>query len=370
MTQATLPKILLIDDKPPNLLALSDILKDVEAELVTATSGNEALAFMTQHAFALVLLDVQIPGMDGLEVASLLRQSDTTKHTPIIFVTTFAKDETLMFKGYEAGAVDFIHKPIVPEILRSKTKVFLDLDKCKRQIELKVAELEGFASMAAHDLKAPLRVARQFCEFLKQDNVDTLDAKSLNDCDRIVTSMVRMTQLVDDLLDFAQAGQHDTTLQPVQLGDITDHVLSSLAGAIKDADARVAVGTLPTVLGDETGLTQLIQNLVDNAIKFRGEHSPVVGVSAERHADMWQVSVKDNGIGIKPSDHEKIFAAFKRLHNVSKFPGTGIGLATCAKVVERLGGRIWVESAPGEGTTFHFTLQTVECQAATGTEGR
>ena len=135
---------------------------------------------------------------------------------------------------------------------------------------------------------------------------------------------------------------------------------------IEEAGARVVVGTLPTVLGDQTGLTQLLQNLVENAIKFRGERSPVVEVFAERHDHLCQVSVKDNGIGIKPGLHDKIFTAFKRVHVVSEYPGTGLGLATCAKVVERLGGRIWVESEPGEGATFHFTLQAVKSQSSLG----
>jgi len=375
MTREKLPKILIVDDKPQNLLALSDILEDVEAEVVEAHSGNEALALVTQHEMALVLLDVHMPEMDGFEVATLMRQINTTKHIPIIFVTAHDESAEMTFKGYEAGAVDYIHKPIAPEILKSKARVFIKLYgqtrqlELKKQLEVKNEELEAFATIAAHDLRAPLRKARMFCETLKKRNEDTFDDKSRHACDRIVANMIQMTQLVDDLLDYARAGQHHVALEPVPLNDIADRVLSSLAVDIEEAGARVVVGTLPTVLGDQTGLTQLLQNLVENAIKFRDERPPVVEVFAERHDTMCQVSVKDNGIGIKPDLHEKIFTAFKRVHIASEYPGTGLGLATCAKVVERLGGRIWVESEPGEGTTFHFTLQTVKSKSSQG-DGR
>lgn len=241
--------------------------------------------------------------------------------------------------------------------------MFLDLYQKTRLLELKNEELDAFAATAAHDLKAPLRHAGWLCRYVVETYADRLDDEIMENLDEIATSMWRMTDLVEDLLEYARAGNIEGKLEPFRLGEIAERVVSSLEGELKASGGRVELGELPTALGHESGFTQILQNLIANAIKYRGDKPPVVEVSASSQDDMWLMTVKDNGIGIAPKHHKRIFAAFKRLHSNSEYAGTGLGLATCAKVVERFGGRIWVESELGKGATFHVTLPKAKAES-------
>lgn len=217
-------------------------------------------------------------------------------------------------------------------------------------------ELEEFAYIASHDLQAPLRRITGFAQLLSRRYKGKLDAEADEFIERLVAGTDRMQRLIQDLLSYSRAGSRPLEVFRSDLNDVLRGVVEDLEGAIKDSDGRVVVSPLPTMHVDAGQVSRLFQNLIANALKFRGDAPPVVRVSARREGDEWVFAVADNGIGIEPRHAEEIFKMFRRLHPASKYSGTGIGLAIARKIVERHGGRIWVDSRPGEGSIFYFTL--------------
>ena len=220
-------------------------------------------------------------------------------------------------------------------------------------------ELDNFASIAAHDLGAPLRAVSGFAGLLQKRYKEKLGADSDEYISNIVEGTGRMQQLINDLLQYARAGTRDRPLIPVDVNTTIEKTLTNLTFEIQESRAAITVETLPTVSADSTQLIQVFQNLIGNAIKYRS-NTPRIHISVEAKDGEWHFRVSDNGIGIDPRQFDRIFQVFQRLHTIDEYSGTGIGLATCKKIVERLGGRIWVESKPGEGSTFFFTLPVTE----------
>lgn len=394
-------KILMVDDRPANLLALETILEDLGQELVKATSGKEALRHLLSDDFAVILLDVKMPDMDGFETASLIRERERSRHTPIVFVTAHKDDEHL-FRGYYAGAVDFLYKPINPEVLRSKVAVFVELSRKNEQLrqhakmleernaELERAirerqraedevrrlnseleqrvrertadlvraneELRQFGYAASHDLREPLRTVASYTQLLNRRYEGRFDDEAKEFMSYIIDSVHRMDSLLSDLLAYShQLNAGDQALSPVDSEAVLAGVLMNLDSAIRESGTEIQHEPLPEVMSDFVQLGQVFQNLIGNSIKYRGESKPQIRISAEERDDDWLFSFQDNGIGIDPRYHEQIFGIFKRLHG-REYPGTGIGLALVKRIVERHGGKIWVESEPGKGSTFRFTL--------------
>jgi light-regulated signal transduction histidine kinase (bacteriophytochrome) len=220
-------------------------------------------------------------------------------------------------------------------------------------------DLEQFAYVASHDLQEPLRMVTSYVQLLSKRYKAKLDADANEFIDFAVDGAVRMRRLINDLLAYSRVGTHGKELSPIDSEAILAESVNDLKLMIEENGALVTHDHLPTVLADRFQLGQLFQNLIGNAIKFRGNESPRVHISASRNGKGWVFSVRDNGIGISPEFNERIFIIFQRLHNREQYAGTGIGLAICKKIVERHGGHIWVESEVGKGSTFRFSLQAV-----------
>jgi len=393
-------KILLVDDRPANLLALETILEDLGQELVRATSGKEALRHLLNDDFAVILLDVNMPEMDGFETATLIRERERSRHTPILFITAHRDDEN-QFRGYYAGAVDFMYKPINAEVLRSKVAVFVDLSRktellrthaaalearnaelertvgelaraeaevrrLNTELELRVKERTGeltraneelkqFAYAASHDLREPLRTIASYTQLLQRRYAAALDEDAQEFMKYITESVQRMDHLLNDLLSYSHQLKSHQAFAPVSAEAVLAGVRMNLDTSIKASGATITNDSLPEVFSDFVQLGQIFQNLISNAIKYRSEEPPRIHISAEENDESFTFSVADNGIGIDPRYHEQIFGIFKRLHG-REYPGTGIGLALVKRIVERHGGRIWVESEAGKGATFRFTI--------------
>ena len=225
-----------------------------------------------------------------------------------------------------------------------------------RELARSNADLEQFASVASHDLQEPLRMVASYTQLLGKRYRNRLDGDADEFMGFIVDGALRMQRLINDLLTFSRVGSRGKGFQPVDLATSVAQVRINLRAAIDESGARISTGTLPVVNADATQMEQLLQNLIGNAIKFRKGPAPRVHIDARREDAAWRIEVQDDGIGIDARYAERIFVIFQRLHTAAEYPGTGIGLAICKKIVERHGGQIGVQSTPGEGTSFSFTL--------------
>lgn len=244
---------------------------------------------------------------------------------------------------------------LIGQIVERK-QVEQELAEQTRQLARSNADLQQFAYVASHDLQEPLRMIGSFTQLIAKRYKGNLDSDADEYIFYVVDGVARMKRLINDLLEYSRVGTNAKAIEPIDCQEALKRVLASLQFAIEETGAVVTHGLLPTVSADDTQLGQLFQNLIGNAIKFHGDQPPRISVQADRAEDEWVFSVSDNGIGMDSQYFDRIFVVFQQLHTSDKYSGTGIGLAICKKIVERHGGRIWVESTPGVGTTFYFTL--------------
>jgi PAS domain S-box-containing protein len=271
------------------------------------------------------------------------------KNNEIRWVSHFCRpvhDPQGKFLGICSTNRDITSQKRTEEALRIKTEELLRSN----------AELEQFAYVASHDLQSPLRAISGYLNLLTKRYEDKLDAEGERFIHRTVENVKRMQRLINDLLAYSRLHTRGKPFEPTDCNEVLKEVLEMLHPAIEESGAVIHQGELPTFMADRVQMMQLFQNLIGNGIKFRKDSSPRIHVEARRSGRGWAFAVKDNGIGIDPQYGERIFLIFQRLHTVDQYPGTGIGLAICKKIVERHGGRIWVESRPGEGSTFQFTI--------------
>jgi two-component system sensor histidine kinase/response regulator len=367
-------KILLVDDRPENLVALEAALRPLNQETVAAHSGEEALRCLLNDDFAVILLDVQMPGMDGFETAAQIKERDRSRHIPIIFLTAISRELHQQLHGYEVGAVDYIAKPFDPWVLRTKVAVFVELYQKTQRLEDQTAqlsrsnrELEQFAELVSHDLRNPLVSVVGYLQMLSEGSAGALTDAGNDFVKRALHAAESMGTLIDDLLSYALAGKAVGALRATNAGKAVDRAVSNLHAEIKDADATINLGTLPVVEADSSQLTRLFQNLIGNSVKYRSTDRPVeIAIAAERHADQWEFSVTDNGAGLGEGEVSSVFTMFYRGASAQGRPGSGIGLAICKKVVEGHGGRIWAEPADNGGTVVRFTLPAPNGETAKG----
>ena len=260
----------------------------------------------------------------------------------------------------EVGAeIDAMRERIVAE-LASVELARAQLEEQAQELTRSNAELEQFAYVASHDLQEPLRKIASFCQALKTRYDGQLDDRADQYIDFAVDGAKRMQVLINDLLAFSRVGRSGREQEPVALGEVLKAAETALGGAIEQAGAQVLVGDLPTVLGERAQLVSLFQNLLANALKFRGAERPVIRIAVELHGEQWELSCADNGIGVESEYAERIFLIFQRLHARDSYEGSGIGLALCRKIVEFHGGRMWLDTSYAGGTCFRFTLPVIE----------
>ncbi len=384
-----LPKanILLVDDLPEKLLAMESVLSELGQNLVRATSGKEALRLLLKQEFAVILLDVNMPGMDGFETATLIRQRRNSETTPIIFITSVGGGEIQEEKGYALGAVDYIFSPIVPEVLKTKVRVFTELYRKTQQIKRMNAELEekirertvqleeanqaltrlnriksDFISMVSHELRTPLTSIKGGIDIIL-DGIEGEISRSQGEVLQIAKNNVdRLARLIDNVLNFnrMEAGRLEVFFQPTDLGILVEETcrLMEMEAARKDIGIRVEVApnqnTIAVCDGDK--IRQVLINLIHNAVKFT-ESQGKITVRLKRESGRILIAVEDTGMGIAPEDQKKIFEIFEQGTDLKKRAGgVGLGLMIVKKYMELHSGEIRLESEVGKGSTFVLIL--------------
>ena len=307
-----------------------------------------------------VLLLLDIPDTHGisqiLELLEVLSTVTTLVFRNAILYEQSAERAEKLQEANEELQRKIIEGKLREDKLRAVTASRDELDRAKVELERSNKELEQFAYVASHDLQEPLRMVISFTQLLAKRYEGRLDENADKYIAYAVDGASRMQQLINDLLTFSRVTSRAVPPESVNCGKVLDDTLDGLASSIEDTGARVTHDPLPIVRADPTQLGQLLQNLIGNAIKYVDKVTPEVHVSATRDGSVWCFAVRDNGIGIEPQHAERIFDIFQRLHPKTEYSGTGIGLAVCKKIVERYGGRIWVDSEAGKGSVFRFTL--------------
>jgi signal transduction histidine kinase len=405
--------ILIVDDRPENIFSLKSLLEINGFKTDSAESGEEALKKVLKTDYALIILDVQMPGMDGFEVAEALTGFTKTKDIPIIFLSALNKDKSFITKGYTSGGIDYVTKPVDTDILLLKVKTFHRLSSQKKELillhkdlhkeiesrkqaeiqlakaneileqkvqertaELRVkneeliasnAELQQFAWVASHDLKEPLRKIKTFSSMIK-DSLNDKDEEINRYLEGNIRSAGRMEELINDLLDYSKLSMK-SQFKPTPLNTLMEEVLSDLQHTILEKKAIIHVADLPLVDCIQTEIRQVFQNLISNALKFSSTALvPEITIAAELTSEMGiqgaitengpycRITITDNGIGFNEKYLDKIFVIFQRLHGGDAFEGTGIGLAITKKIIDKHQGFISAKSAENKGASFIIVI--------------
>jgi signal transduction histidine kinase len=399
--------ILLVDDRPENLLALEAILEPLGQLLIRANSGPEALRRVLETEFAVILLDVQMPGMNGFEVAEIIKSRERSRTIPIIFLSAISKEDAYVFKGYSMGAVDYVFKPFNPDVLRSKVAVFVDLflkqreiqrqgdllrGSQKRELELehRTSLLEAEARSAAqlsqmndelhrrqialeqamgarnrfyasmsHELRTPINAVIGYSTLMLDNIYGPLNPKQKEGLQRTLKAARHLLELVNDVLDLSkiEAGKIELSLQPVMLPSLIEDLFVTVRPLADEYGSSLSLdmeGESFNIVSDPRRVRQILLNLLSNAIKF-GEGKPIRVACKQNEANGAEIEVIDQGVGIATDDIARNFEEFVQVSE-SKQPGTGLGLPISRRLAQLLDGELTVRSVPGEGSTFRLTL--------------
>ncbi|NWD71385.1 hybrid sensor histidine kinase/response regulator [Pseudomonas gingeri] len=384
-------KLLIVDDLPENLLALEALIKREDRLVYKALSADEALSLLLQHEFAMAILDVQMPGMNGFELAELMRGTEKTKHIPIVFVSAAARERNYAFKGYESGAVDFLHKPLDTHAVKSKVSIFVELYRQSKAMKLQVEALEqsrreqelllrklqvtqeelqravrmrdDFMSIVSHEVRTPLNGLILETQLRKMHLAkDNADAFTLDKMRRMVARDERQIQslirLIEDMLDVSRIRTGKLSIRPARLDlvQLVSKLLENFTPQVQEAESTISYSGDASLEGewDEFRIEQVIANLLTNALRY-GAKSPIE-VRVYRHEDEARIEVRDRGIGISENDQARIFQQFERVSGKHAAAGLGLGLFISEQIVAAHGGRITVESTLGEGALFRVCL--------------
>jgi signal transduction histidine kinase len=383
--------ILIVDDKKENLFSLKTLLQLNLYDVDTAVSGEEALKKILKTEYELIILDVQMPGMDGYEVAENITGYSKSKDIPIIFLSAVNIDKRFITKGYTSGGVDYITKPFDPDLLLLKIKTFARLYKqtkelndiknnlaqkveertaelieANKELEASNTELQQYAFIASHDLQEPLRKIITFSQIVRERFIENADASQY--INRIIASSERMRTLINDLLSYSRLAT-DPDFVTASLNIVIRGAITDLELVIKEKKATISVDNLPTIEMIPDQIRQVFQNIISNAIKFsKPGIAPEMKIwsdftnqkSAESKAagmgDYCRIYIEDNGIGFNEQYLDKIFTMFQRLHGRSEYQGTGIGLSIVKKIIEKHNGLVTARSRENKGTTFILVL--------------
>ncbi|MCS0583605.1 hybrid sensor histidine kinase/response regulator [Massilia pinisoli] len=388
-------KLLIVDDLPENLRALDALIRDEQRLVFQAQSGEEALSLMLEHEFALAILDVQMPGMDGFELAELMRSTSRTRNIPIVFVSAAGRELNYAFKGYETGAVDFLYKPLDPDAVRSKVHVFVTLDQQRREMRRQMEALEAarreqevllrelnatqaelqrslhmrdeFMSLVAHELRTPLNTLFLETQMrslqLKRGNLPAFNPEQMSSMikrdERQIKAMIR---LIDDMLDVSRMKSGTLSIRPakVELMALLERVVNDLSLQAAAAGTNVVLAPHAPVEGfwDEFRIEQVVVNLLTNALRYGG--GGAVEVSVRTEGCNARIAVRDHGKGIAPDFLERIFEPYERGAKSGEPKGLGLGLYISRQLALSHGGQLTVESTPGEGATFSLILPCTE----------
>jgi two-component system, sensor histidine kinase and response regulator len=356
---------LVVEDNPADLKRLCEILRVEKYQVIGCTSAKEALTHVQQCDFGVAVVDYRLPDLSGTQLLERIREYD--RHVRVILYTGPASYDSIK-EAMDLGAFAYVERlDDSAELVRHVHRAHIErVDRYAMDLEEAVAarteelarsnrELDDFASVVAHDLRSPLLTISGYCQLIFDEYGRRFDDACNEYLGQIVAGATRMNRLIEDLLEYSRAGRSSEPFRPIDMQTVVVLAMANLEASIQLQEAVVEVGPMPTVNGNQTQLVQLMQNLLGNAIKFRYNDPPHVQITAKPHDRGWLFSVADNGIGIAPEHFEVIFKTFHRLHG-REYPGTGIGLAVCKKIVERHGGRIWLTSESGRGATFHFTI--------------
>ncbi|MGE0173293.1 MAG: response regulator [Oligoflexales bacterium] len=355
--------VLLVDDNPANLLSLEGLLEAGNLNLVRALSGEEALEKALELKPALILLDVQMPGMDGFEVAQLLRKKERTREIPIIFVTATHREEKFTFQGFESGAVDYLFKPLNALIVRSKVNVFVELYRSRMRLESALLELsainrelKAFAYSVSHDLKTPVRGISWVCNSLLEDQ--SLSPQVVDLIKHIRTASNSMNAMVDGFLSLAKVTQYSMRPSKIDLSALCRQIWDEIQKETPARSVLIEIQDGMQITGDQVLVESAMRNLLRNAWKYTAKAAqPNVKVGLKRSDEEEVFYVSDNGVGFDMNQAKQLFTPFHRLHSAKEFEGTGIGLATVQRIVHRHGGNLWADGENGKGACFYFTLK-------------